>query len=49
MPVFWGVMILAGLGALLIVRRRDWKAHWQALEAQHPAPPPRDESDPPPA
>ena len=32
MPIFWGVIILAGLAALAAVRRRNWQEHWQALE-----------------
>ena len=33
LQIFWGVMILAGLGLLLVVRRRDWKKHWEEMEA----------------
>jgi hypothetical protein len=47
MPLFWGVMILAGLGILLAVRRRDWKAHWEALEKQRPSTPSREDPGPP--
>ncbi len=32
--IFWGVMILVGLGVLMLVRRRDWKQHWAELEAE---------------
>jgi hypothetical protein len=32
--IFWGVMILVGLGVLMQVRRRDWKKHWEELEAE---------------
>jgi hypothetical protein len=31
--IFWGVMILVGLGILIAVRRRDWKKHWEEMEA----------------
>ncbi len=31
--IFWGVMILAGLGLLVLVRRRDWKKHWEEIDA----------------
>jgi low temperature requirement protein LtrA len=48
MPVFWGVMILAGLGILLLVRRRDWQQHWDDLERQKSPPPRRDDAGPPP-
>ncbi len=44
LQMFWGVTILAGLAVLVAVRRRDWKKHWEALEAAslaktRPAPP----------
>ena len=48
MPVFWGVMILAGLAILLVVRRRDWQKHWEGLERQNSSPCRRDDSEPPP-
>jgi len=31
--IFWGGIILAGLGLLTLVRRRDWQKHWEELEA----------------
>ncbi len=31
---FWGVMILTGLTLLVLVRRRDWKKHWEAMDAE---------------
>ena len=31
--IFWGVMILVGLCILIVVRRRDWKKHWEEMEA----------------
>lgn len=31
--IFWGIMILCGLGVLVVVRRRDWKKHWEGMEA----------------
>jgi uncharacterized membrane protein len=34
MPVFWGVVILAGLAVLTAVRRRDWQKHWDDVEKQ---------------
>ena len=42
--IFWGVMILCGLGVLIAVRRRDWQKHWEEMEAiaaarSRPAPP----------
>jgi hypothetical protein len=45
-PIFWGVMILIGLGVLTAVRRRDWQKHWELVARQHSAPPQRD-SEPP--
>jgi uncharacterized membrane protein YagU involved in acid resistance len=32
--IFWGAMIIAGLGLLMLVRRRDWKKHWEEMEAE---------------
>jgi hypothetical protein len=29
MPLFWGGMILVGLGVLAQVRKKDWPAHWE--------------------
>lgn len=46
MSVFWGVVILAGLGILVVVRRHDWKQHWESLEQQRPASPPADRKPP---
>ncbi len=31
--IFWGIMILCGLVLLVAVRRRDWKKHWEEMEA----------------
>ena len=31
--IFWGILILCGLGILMAVRRRDWKKHWEEMEA----------------
>ena len=33
LQVFWGVMILAGLGVLSVVRRRNWQKHWEEMES----------------
>jgi hypothetical protein len=47
LPIFWGVTIIAGLGILLLVRRRDWSKHWAAMDSR-PAPPDnRDDTGPP--
>ncbi|CAH2030300.1 hypothetical protein [Trichlorobacter ammonificans] len=34
MNIFWGVVIIPGVFLLHKVRKKDWKAHWQALEAE---------------
>lgn len=33
LQIFWGVMILGGLCVLVAVRSRDWKKHWEEVEA----------------
>jgi len=33
LQIFWGVMILAGIGILIVVRRRDWQKHWEEMES----------------
>jgi hypothetical protein len=48
LQIFWGVMILTGLGLLMLVRRRDWKKHWEEMEAAHArraTPPPSSHPD----
>jgi hypothetical protein len=47
LPVFWGVTILAGLGILSAVRRRDWKKHWEEVGAQRPSSPAPKDPGPP--
>lgn len=32
--IFWGLMIVPGVFVLHKVRKKDWKAHWQELEAE---------------
>jgi len=43
LQIFWGVMILAGIGILIVVRRRDWQKHWEEMESvwskRSPTPP----------
>jgi hypothetical protein len=34
MNIFWGVVIVPGVFLLLKVRRKDWKKHWEDLEAE---------------
>lgn len=46
--IFWGVMILGGLCILIAVRRRDWKKHWEEVDATTAArmqPPPPEHDD----
>jgi hypothetical protein len=35
--IFWGVLILCGFFALRKVRRKDWKKHWEEMEAEQKA------------
>jgi uncharacterized membrane protein len=37
MNIFWGVVIIPGVFILYKVRNRDWKKHWEDLEAEHKA------------
>lgn len=32
--IFWGVVILIGFFVLRMVRRKDWKKHWEEMEAE---------------
>ena len=34
MNIFWGVVIIPGVFVLHKVRKKDWKAHWEALEEE---------------
>ena len=48
LQIFWGVMILAGLCILIAVRRRDWKKHWEEMDAvmsERSRPTPPEQSD----
>jgi len=48
MNIFWGVVIIPGVFILLKVRKKDWKKHWEDMEAEQriresknkPSPPP---------
>lgn len=33
LQIFWGIMILGGLCLLIAIRRRDWKKHWEEMDA----------------
>ena len=32
--IFWGVVIIPGVFLLMKVRKKDWKKHWEDLEAE---------------
>jgi hypothetical protein len=34
MPIFWGVVVVAGLTVLHLIRKKDWQAHWEEMERQ---------------
>ena len=48
MNIFWGVVFIPGVFILMKVRKKDWKKHWEDMEAEQkvrearnkPAPPP---------
>lgn len=35
--IFWGVVIIPGVFLLMKVRKKDWKKHWEELDAQQKA------------
>ena len=37
MSIFWGLIIIPGVFLLHKVRKKDWKKHWEELEAQQQA------------
>jgi len=37
MNIFWGVVIVPGVFLLMKVRKKDWKKHWEELEAEQKA------------
>ena len=37
MNIFWGVVIVPGVFLLMKVRRKDWKKHWDDMEAEQKA------------
>ncbi len=50
--IFFGAIIISGVFFLAKVRKKDWKKHWEDLEAEQRAragrrmqPPPTDEQD----
>lgn len=32
--IFWGIIIIPGVFILMKVKRKDWKKHWENLEAE---------------
>lgn len=49
LELFWGILILCGLGLLTLVRRKDWASHWRELDSQSRAGQPGDQRSEPPA
>lgn len=45
--VFWGVLIICGVVVLIMVRKKDWKKHWEELEAEQKARNERNSQNPP--
>jgi len=37
MNIFWGVVIVPGVFLLMKVRKKDWKKHWEDMEAEQRA------------
>jgi hypothetical protein len=35
MNIFWGLVIIPGVFILIKVRKKDWKKHWEDMEAEH--------------
>jgi hypothetical protein len=48
MSIFWGVVIIPGVFILMKVRKRDWKKHWEEMEAEHRVRESRNKPVPPP-
>jgi len=34
MNIFWGIVIIPGVFILMKVRKKDWKKHWEDMEAE---------------
>lgn len=37
MNIFWGIVIIPGVFILSRVRKKDWKKHWEEMEAEQKA------------
>ena len=48
MNIFWGIVIIPGVFILMKVRKKDWKKHWEDMEAEHKARETRNKPSPPP-
>lgn len=48
MNIFWGLVIVPGVFILMKVRKKDWKKHWEDMEAEHKARESRNKPAPPP-
>ena len=35
MNIFWGCVIIPGVVALHMIRKKDWTKHWQEMEEEH--------------
>ena len=35
MSIFFGLVIIPGVFILMKVRKKDWKKHWEEMEAEH--------------
>jgi len=46
--LFWGIMISVGSLILYFVRKKDWKKHWEDMEAEHRSRESRNRPSPPP-
>jgi uncharacterized membrane protein len=34
MNIFWAIVIIPGVFILIKVRKKDWKKHWEEMEAE---------------
>jgi len=48
MNIFWGIVIIPGVFILMKVRKKDWKKHWEDMEAEHRSRESRNRPSPPP-
>ena len=48
MNIFWGIVIVPGVFILMKVRKKDWKKHWEEMEAEQRGREARNKKSPPP-